>query len=123
MAATAPISVILPSSPPSEGPHVIELPSMKPEEQAAILKELGKISGQQSAAEAVAQERHKALDARVRRLEEKVDASGAHDVSDLQKALETAQEESRKMKWWLMGILGSLIVSGLTAGGAYLVTR
>jgi len=96
---------------------------MQPEEQAAILKELGKISSQQTAAEARGDERHKALGDRVKRLEDRVEASGAHDISKMQKALDEARGESKKMKWWLLGILGALITSGLTAAVAYVVTR
>lgn len=123
MPATAPISVILPSIPPSEGPHVIELPSMKPEEQAAILKELGKISGEQNAAKARNEERHKALVERVNKLENRADASGRHDVTGLEKELETARGEARKLKWWLLGIVGSLIVSGVAGTIGYFLSR
>ena len=120
----APISVLIPSVPPSEGATRIDLPeNMTPEQQASFIKELGVFSTQIATAEARNEERFTAVNARLRKLEERVEQSGQHDVTALQKALEEARSESSKLKWWLLGIVGSLIVSGVAGTIGYFISK
>lgn len=123
-AKAAPISVLIPSVPPENGATRIDLPAeMTPEQQATFIKELGKFSTQVATTEARNDERFTAVNARLKKLEERADASGAHDITALQKALEQARGESNKLKWWLLGIVGSLIVSGVAGTIGYFLSR
>ena len=58
-------------------------------------------------------QRFKAIDARLAKLENSADASGAHDLSLVQKALDKEREKSEKVKWWGLSILGTLVTSAI----------
>jgi hypothetical protein len=108
--------VLFPSLPP---PSIIEIPEdMDPENEARLLKELGEISRNQTRLETVLEERekqqeqrHRATEARLAKLEKSADASGQHDVALMQRALDKKDEAESKLKWWVLSIIGTLLTS------------
>lgn len=113
-------AVLLPALPPESAR--IEIPeSMDPEESAKLLAELGQISTEIATSRVRNEERQKfleqrfrAIDARIGKLEKSADVSSAHDVEALQRALDKRDAEFAKWKWWALGIAGSLFASALT---------
>lgn len=110
---------LLPNLPPESAR--VEIPtSMNPEEQAKLIGELGKISTEIARVTTRDEERAKfldqrfrAIDARIGKLEAGADASGAHDLVVLQKALDKRDAEFSRWKWWALSIAATLFTSAL----------
>lgn len=108
---------LIPTLPPTSAR--VEIPdSMNPEEQAKLIAELGAISTELAKAQTRDEEREKAreqrfraIDARLGKLEKTADSSSAHDLATIQRALDKKSEQLDKWKWWAMSIIAALITS------------
>lgn len=117
MSTTA--TILIPTLPPPS--NRIEIPEdMNPEDQARLLAELGAISTEIARIQTQNEERAKfadqrwrAVDARIAKLEKHADASAGHDLAVVQKALEKKADQLDKWKWWAMSILATLITSAI----------
>jgi len=121
---------LLPTLPPESSQ--VEIPrSMNPEEQARLVSELGKISTEIARVQTRDEERGKFLDQRLRaidsrlgKLEGHADASGQHDLAIVTKALDKATSANDKIKWWALSIATTLITSAIVGLVVhYLATR
>lgn len=110
---------ILPTMPPDSAR--IELPeSMTPEEQGKVLGELSKISTELAKVQVSNEERSKfidqrfrAIDARLAKLEDDADATGKHELSSLEKLIDKREAEITRWKFWVLGIVGALVSSAV----------
>lgn len=111
------VVALLPTLPPDS--NRVEVPaSMKPEDQATLLRELSTISTAITKAEVRAEEREKAAEqrfraaeARLRRLEDEAETTGRHEITKLQAELKERKTEAAKWKWWILSIAATLITS------------
>lgn len=116
MSSTA---LILPMLPPAS--RRIEIPeSMNPREQARLTAELAGISTEIARVVTRDEERQKffdqrfkAIDARIAKLENVTDETGKHDRAELEKRLAEQATETGRWKWWALGIAASLVSSAL----------
>lgn len=110
---------LLPTLPPESAR--VEIPaSMNPEEQAKLIGELGNISTELARVQTRDEERAKfadqrwrAIDARIAKIEKNADASAGHDLAVLQKALDKRDVEFAKWKWYALSIAATLFTSAL----------
>jgi hypothetical protein len=110
---------LLPTLPPESAQ--VEIPaSMNPEEKAQLVAELGKISTEIARVQTrdeernrFAEQRWRAVDARLAKLEGHADASGQHDLAVVTKALDKATTNNEKIKWWALSILTTLATSAV----------
>lgn len=121
---------LLPTLPPESAR--VEIPeSMNPEEKAKLVAELGKISTEIARVQTrdderakFAEQRWRAVDARLAKLEGRADASGQHDLVVVTKALDKAQAANDKIKWWGLSIATTLLTSAIVGLVVhYLATR
>lgn len=115
--------VLLPTMPPES--RQVRIPeSMNPEEEARLVGELGKISTELARVQTRDEERAKfldqrfrATDARMAKLEAGATASGQYDLALAAKTLDKKEAEFAKWKWWVVtlicsgaaGVLGHLL--------------
>ena len=112
-------AVLLPTLPPES--RQVEIPdSMHPDERAKLIAELGKISTEIATVQVRDEERAKfldqrfrAIDARLAKIEEDADASGQFNLVELQKQLDERKAESSKWKWWALSIIATIFTSAL----------
>ena len=112
-------SVIFPTLPPPS--NEIEIPaSMSTHDQNKLFEQLGSISTELAKMQARDEERQKSLDQRLRaidarlaKLEEGADISGHQDLIALQKTIDKREHEASKIKFWALSILATLITSAL----------
>ena len=101
--------------------NTIEVPeSMNPEDRATLIAELGKISTEIARVQTrdeerarFAEQRWRAIDARLAKLEGYADKSGEHDLALVTKALDKERENTAKIKWWALSILTTLATSAV----------
>ena len=98
------MSVILPESQQFKMPD-----SLKPEDRAFLIRELGKISSEL----AVKDERIKQLSTRVAKLENVATASGEHRALQLQSQLDKRDADALIWRGRVWSIMALLITSGL----------
>jgi hypothetical protein len=112
-------AVLIPTLPPES--NKIEIPrSMNPEERAKLIAELGAISTEIARVQTrdeerskFAEQRWRAVDARLAKLEGHADKSGAHDLAIVTKALDKATAANDKIKWWAVSIGTTLLTSAI----------
>jgi len=120
---------LIPTLPPDSS--TVEIPaSMNDEEKGQLVAELAKISTEIARVQTRDEERAKfadqrwrAIDARLGKLEGKADASGQHDLAVLQKALDKRDAEAVRWKFWALGILGGLFSSAIVGLVVYYFAR
>lgn len=113
------VVALLPTLPPDS--NRVEVPdSMKPEDQAMLLRELSGISTAITRAEVRAEEREKAgdqrfrsVEARLRKIEDGAETTGAHRILELRQELRERRAETAKWKWWAISIATTLITSAI----------
>lgn len=111
-------------------PARVEIPeSMNPEEQAKLIGELGLISTEIARVQTRDEERGKfanqrwrAIDARLAKLEGFADTTAQHDLVVLQKQLDARLEESSKLKWWAISIFTTFATSAVVGLIVYYLT-
>lgn len=112
-------SVIFPTLPPPS--NEIEIPeSMPTTDRNKLFDQLGAISTELAKMQARDEERQKSLDQRLRaidarlgKLEESADVSGHQDLIALQKTIDKREQEASKLKFWGLSILATLLTSAL----------
>lgn len=110
---------LIPTLPPESS--TVEIPqSMNDEEKGQLVAELSKISTEIAKVQTrdeerakFAEQRWRAVDARLAKLEGRADASGQHDLAVLQKALDKRDAEFIRWKFWALGIIGALVTSSI----------
>lgn len=120
------VAVILPTLPPDS--QTLALPdSMRPDDKAFLIRELGKISKDYAMLNARDEEHRKALESRFKRLEarmgqleHKADASGQHNLTKVEQELERQlkrqleiQDRWRGRVWSIIAVLVTSAVVGL----------
>lgn len=105
---TGAMSVILPALPPES--QTLTMPdSLKPEDRAFLIAELGKISKQL----AVSEERVRVLHERIDRLEQRAEASGEHKAIQLQAQIDKRDADAEKWRARVWSIIAVLLTSAI----------
>lgn len=110
---------LIPTLPPDSS--TVEIPdSMNPTERDKLIDELRAISTEFARIQTRDEERAKfldqrfrAIDARLGKLEEGADASGRYDLEVVTKRLEKREAEFVRWKFWALGIVGALVTSAI----------
>ena len=109
----------------------VEIPeSMRAEEKAQLIAELGSISTEIAKVQTrdeergkFAEQRWRAIDARIGKLEKSADATGEHKLEVLQKALDKKTETLDKWKWWALSIFATLGTSAIVGLVVFYLTK
>jgi len=126
------ITLEFPSFVPAPEHVDLQMPdSMHPSDRQFLITELGKITTEVAKLDERGtgkfdnlEHRLRAVDARLAKLELRADASGAHDISLLQKALEKERAKGDVWQGRLWAILATFITTGALALIAhYIATR
>ena len=112
-------AILIPTLPPES--NKIQIPiSMNEAEQARLVAELGVISTEIARVQTRDEERakfldqrFKAIDARLAKIEHVADSTGQHDLNTLQRALDKRDEEFSRWKWWALSIAATLATSAI----------
>lgn len=113
------VAVILPTMPPKA--RLVRIPdSMTPSEKGRLIDELAKISTELARLQVrdeerskFSEQRFKAIDARIKKLDTCADDSASYDLAVVTKALDVKREELAKWKWWGLSILAAVISGGI----------
>lgn len=108
---------LLPTMPPESAR--VEIPaSMNTQDREKLIGELSQISTEIARVQTRDEERAKfldqrfrAIDARLAKLEDETEQTGRHDLVLLQKQLDKREAEFSKWKSWALSIVGALITS------------
>jgi len=108
---------LIPTMPPESS--TVEIPaSMNPTERTKLVDALGDISTELARVQTrdeerakFAEQRWRAIDARLAKLESGADASGRYDLDLVTKKLDKREAEFVRWKFWALGIIGALLTS------------
>jgi len=111
------VAILIPTLPPESAR--VELPdSMNPEEQGKVIGELAKISTEIARVQTRDEERSKfldqrfrAIDARLAKIEDDAENTGRHELASLEKLIDKRDTEITRWKFWLLGIVGAVVTS------------
>jgi DNA repair exonuclease SbcCD ATPase subunit len=83
------------------------------DELRAISTEFARLSTRDEERAKFLDQRFKAIDARLGKLEAGADASGRYDLAVVTKQLEKRDAEFVRWKFWALGIIGALVTSSI----------